>query len=132
LKDTIITLFNFQLLYLKKIIRNIPEERLYERQLDGFNSAGWLLGHICVEAEDIFIHLNIPYNKLDPSWYAWFKNSTGDIKSLNDLPAKDQLLSKLEERYSLLSSVYLNLTDKKRLSKHPSKMLKEVFPNLDS
>jgi uncharacterized damage-inducible protein DinB len=132
LKETIITLFNFQLLYLKKIIRNIPEERLYERQLYGFNSAGWLLGHICVEAEDVFIHLNISYSKLEPNWSIWFKNSTGDIKSLNDLPTKDQLLSKLEERYALLSSVYLNLSDDERLTKHPSEMLKKVFPNLDS
>jgi hypothetical protein len=132
LKETIISLFNFQLLYLRKIIRNIPEDRLYERQLDYFNSAGWLLGHICVEAEDVFNHLNISYDKLDLNWYAWFKNSTGAIESLDDLPTKQQLLVKLEERYTLLSSLYLNLSDKQRLTDHPSKMLKEVFPNLDS
>ncbi len=132
MKTTIISLFNFQLLYLKKILNNIPEERLYEKQLDGFNSAGWLLGHLCVEAEDIFIHLNVSYNQLESDWYTWFKNSTGVVKSVNDLPAKEQLISKLEERYALLSSLYVNLSDEERLSEHPSIMLKEIFPNLDS
>ncbi len=132
MKHTIINLFNFQLLYLKKVVRNIPEERLYEKQLEGFNSAGWLLGHICVEADDVFIHLNVSYNKLEPTWYTWFKNSTGVVKSFDDLPTKELLLSKLEERYNLLSSLYLNLTDGQRLSSHPSEMLKEVFPTLDS
>lgn len=132
MKETIISLYDFQLLYLKKLVDNIPEDRLYEKQLEGYNSAGWLLGHLCVEADDLFIYLNLPYTTLDPQWYDWFKNSTGKITDVKNLPSKRILLDTLEERYSLLSTKYLQLTENERKSAHPSNMLKKIFPNLDS
>jgi hypothetical protein len=64
-QSTIAELSNFQLTYLKKLIINIPNDRLYELQLSGYNSAGWILGHLCVEAEDPLNHLNINYKKVD-------------------------------------------------------------------
>lgn len=132
MKQTIIHLFDLQIIYLKKLVENIPENRLYEKQLEGFNSAGWLLGHICVEADDIFDHLNTPYNKLDPKWYDWFKNSSGKVSALENLPSKADLLNVLDERYNLLSISYLQLSDKEQNSNHPSKMLRDVFPSVDS
>lgn len=97
MKETIISLYNFQLLYLKKLVDNVPEDRLYEKQLEGYNSAGWLLGHLCVEADDLFIYLNLPYTTLDPPWYDWFKNSRGKITDVKNLPTKRILLDTLED-----------------------------------
>ena len=42
-RDTIIDLMNFQLLYLNRLLDNVDNDRLYEKQLDGLNSAGGYL-----------------------------------------------------------------------------------------
>lgn len=132
--NTIIDLLNFQLQYLNQLIENIPDERLYEKQLEGFNSAGWILGHICVEADDVIRQLKItnPFEALDTNWVKWFKNSTGRIDSLEKLPKKKELITILNKRYQSLGSVYAELQDTQRQSDHPSGLLKEVLTTFDS
>ena len=133
-RDTIIDLMNFQLLYLNKLMENIPDERLYEKQLDGLNSAGWILGHICVEANDVIKQLNRKesFEELDLNWEKWFKSSTGKIESINKLPNKAELITIVNERYIALGKAYLNLTVEQQNSLHPSKFLREVLTTFDS
>jgi len=132
--NSILDLLHFQLQYLKQLVENIPDERLYEKQLEGFNSAGWLLGHICVEADDVINHLEVQnkFEVLDPQWTGWFKNTTGKITSLEGLPSKNQLLVTLEKRYQTLGEIYLELTEAERNGGHPSKMLKNVLTTFDA
>jgi len=132
--DTIIDLFNFQLGYLHRIVENISDERLYEKQLEGLNSAGWILGHICVEANDVINYLEIEtrFKTLDANWIGWFKNTTGKITSLEALPTKKVLLDTLNERYQTLGQVYLELDEEQRNAAHPSKLLKNVLTTLDA
>lgn len=132
--DTIIDLLNFQLQYLHQLVENITDERLYEKQLEGLNSAGWILGHICVEADDVIQYLKIEarFEKLDPKWTVWFKNTTGKVTSFEDLPTKKVLLETLNERYKTLGQVYLELNEDQRIGSHPSKLLKNVLTTLDA
>jgi len=133
-RDSIIDLMNFQLLYLNKLMENIPDERLYEKQLDGLNSAGWILGHICVEANDLINQLSTKasFKDLDPNWEKWFKSSTGKIESINKLPNKSELLTLLNERYIELGKAYLNLKVEQQNSVHPSKFLREILTTFDA
>jgi len=132
MKETIVDLCQFQIQYLKKLIENIPEDRLYEKQLEGYNSAGWILGHICVEAEDVFAHLDIQYPTVDENWISWFRNSSGKITSLENLPSKEELIQMLESRYHLLCDAYLNLSDERRNGPHPSNFMKDKLKTFDS
>ena len=105
---------------------NIPEERPYEKQLEGFNSAGWIVGHLCVEAEDVFNHLGIPYEMVDDHWTNLFKMGKGKIPKLEHLPSKDTLLDVFEDRYKQLSVIYENMTEGQKEAPHPSKFLKSI------
>lgn len=129
---TIVHLFKFQKSYLKQLLDNVPEEKLYAKQLNGYNSAGWILGHLCVEAEDVFNYFNIPYQKLDKRWSTWFKNSSGEISTSENLPTKKELLAIFEKRYLLLCDVYESLSSKDRTSRHLSTLLKDKLPDIDS
>ena len=131
MKETIAALYKFQLNYLEKLVANIPEERLYEKQLDGFNSAGWILGHIYVEAEDLLKHLEIPY-KENTDWVSYFQNTRGKIDRLENLPSKALLLEKIKRRYNALLKVYNELSDAQRKGAHPSPLIKGMLPNLDA
>jgi len=133
-QNTVLELLNLQLLYVNRIAENIPNERLYEKQLEGFNSAGWLLGHICVEADDLINQLDnkAPYKKLDEHWIKWFGNTTGKIESLSNLPTKEELLNTLNSRYKTLAEAYSNLSEIQRNGPHPSRILKGIFTTFDA
>lgn len=133
-KNTIIELLNFQLLYLNRLVDNIPNERLYEKQLEGFNSAGWILGHICVEADDVIRQLpsTIPFEKLDSNWEKWFRNSTGKIQEFIDLPSKEVLISTLNKRYKKLGNAYVNVSTVQRNGPHPSRLLNKFLTTFDA
>jgi len=132
--NAIIDLLNFQLKYLHQLVENIPDERLYEKQLEGLNSAGWLLGHICVEADDVINHLKVQdrFKTLDAQWTTWFRNTTGRIEALEGLPKKAELINTLNERYQILGQVYLELSEEQRKGGHPSKMLQNVLTTFDA
>lgn len=134
IKNTVVELLNFQLLYLNRLIENIPNERLYEKQLEGFNSAGWILGHICIEGEDLIRQLSTKatFEKLDFNWGKWFRNSTGKIDTLSDLPSKEVLLNTLNRRYKKLGDAYANLSTLQRNGQHPSSSLNKVLTTFDA
>ncbi len=50
--ESVISLSRFQQHYLHKLLANVADRDLYKGQSDGYNSAGWLVGHLCVEAEE--------------------------------------------------------------------------------
>ena len=124
----------FQLLYLARLINNIPDGRLYEKQLEGYNSAGWILGHLYVETEDVVAQLDKQerFGIVEEEWRKWFKNTTGRITNLRDLPNKKELWTTLQWRYEQLGQAYLNLEEAKRQSAHPSILLKEVLTTFDA
>lgn len=132
--SSILDLFNFQLQYLQRLVENIPDQRLYEKQLEGLNSAGWILGHICVEADDVINQLQVQerFKTLDPKWTDWFRNTTGKISSLEGLPSKEVLLTALIERYKTLGQVYLELSETQRKGEHSSKLLKGILTSFDA
>jgi len=132
MQNTASELFKFQKLYLESLLSNVPEERLYDKQLKGYNSAGWILGHLCIEAEDVLDHLEIPYNKVDENWAHWFKNSSGHITSLDGLPSKNKLMHIFNSRYTLLQTAYENLSPEDRIKNHPSKFLENHLSDLDA
>ena len=124
-------LFRFQMEYLKKIVNNIPEEQLYALQLEGFNSAGWILGHLFVEVQDVFDFLAIKYQSND-TWNALFRNTTGRIQNLENLPSKETLLNAIYDRYEQLLLIYRQLEESERSGPHPSRLIKNLLPNLDA
>lgn len=133
MKQTIKELYQFQLLYLTKITANIPEERLYEKQTEGYNSAGWLLGHIIVEAEDVFRYLKVTNFSLpDPRWEQWFKNATGNLVEEKGLPTKEMLLEELTKRYNFLMNEYMKMEDNELKEKHPSEFLTNIYTSVDA
>ncbi len=128
--NTIEALYNFNLSYLKKLVENVSDEKLYEKQLEGFNSAGWILGHIFVEGQDVLNFYGVEHNT-SSEWDQFFRFGSGKITSLENLPTKKELLEKIEERYKIILELYLGLTEEQRLAQHPSQLLAEVYDNMD-
>ena len=134
MKETIVNLYRFQLNYLKRLIDNIPEERLYLSNASGVNSPGWILGHIAVEAEDVLLYLDEPFLKLPEKWFVWFRNGSKGVADVagEELPSKSELMEAIDRRYSVLEGEYLNLSDHSRVGAHPSEFMKNILPDLDS
>jgi uncharacterized damage-inducible protein DinB len=132
---TILELFNFQMRYLHKLVANIPDELLYAKQMAGYNSAGWILGHLCVEAEDALQKMDLvrEEDRIDPLWWRWFENTTGKIDTVDrSLPDKATLMRTLDQKYKQLGEIYGSLTAAQRASPHPSTFLRQVLSSYDA
>lgn len=131
-KETIIAIAKFQCHYLEQLYNNVPEDKLYERQLQGYNSAGWVMGHLAVEADSVLHHLKIRKLPKLKGWYQWFKNTQGKITTLEGLPGKAELLKEFKEANTVLIEAYNTLPVGDRNSSHPSIIIGQRLPNLDS
>ena len=129
--NTIEALYHFNISYLIRLAENIPDEQLYEKQLDGFNSAGWILGHLFVEGQDILDFYEIEHHT-SSEWDQYFRYGSGKITSRENLPKKEDLIKKIKKRYQLLLELYLNLSDEQKAAKHPSTLLAGTYENMDT
>lgn len=131
MSSTIVSLFRFQEKYLFKLLENVSEEDLYKKQLEGFNSAGWILGHFCVEAEDVLKYYQISYQE-QRDWVSLFQNTRGKISSLDKLPSKEELLVSFKERYDLLCVKFDSLSPEELKQAHPSTFMRDFLPDIES
>ncbi len=129
--NTIEALYHFNMSYLLRLVENISDEQLYEKQLEGLNSAGWILGHLFVEGQDILDFYKIEHTT-SPEWNQYFRYGSGKITSLENLPKKEEMIDKIKVRYQLLLEVYLNLSKEQREAKHPSQLLAKTYQNMDA
>ena len=133
MNNTIKELYDFQKLYLNKILENIPEEKFFLNQEKGINSPGWILGHLIVESECVLNSLEITSEPIPDLWKLNFQGSKSFTKSnFKELPTKKELIEIFEERYDFLLNQYLSITDEKRMSMHTSEMLSQIYTNTDS
>jgi hypothetical protein len=124
-------LFNFQMKYVLGLVENIPQELVYEKQGE-FNSAGWVLGHLCVEGVDALVKIAGDY-PLDKSWLSLFSYK-GELKSgaEENLPDLKSLTADFESIYKALWEQAITL-DKQALSLAPqSELLQNIFPTTSS
>lgn len=133
MKNTIKELYEFQKIYLIKILENIPEDKLFFNQEKGINSPGWILGHLIVEIEDIAEFLKIELKPIPNSWKEIFKGGQPwKFEFQNELPKKTELIESFITNYDYLLNEYLNLSEEIRQKKHPSKMFAQLYTNVDA
>ncbi len=121
-RKEIIELSNFSIHYFKKLIANIPEELIYKKQSDGINSAGWIMGHLCAEATDLF-KFYAPSKKLNYSWLPKFHNTAAPLQITTDLPSKKDMLLVFDDFYGVLQKIYLELPISELQKPCPGKIL---------
>lgn len=112
-----------------KLLDNIPQEQMFESTCHQINSPGWILGHLIVEIQDIFNHFNVSIKPLPKDW---FLNESQKIINVTKLPNKEVLLDVFKFRYDFLMNFYKTLSEKERLSKHPSTMFSSIYTNVDA
>ena len=113
-------------------MENIPEELLYAKQNQGFNSAGWLMGHLCVEIQDVLDHFQVDYSRWSPETEKMFRmGSSGDLDT-SSLPSKKDILFTFKSRYEKARQVYLEADASQLSGPHPSTFLGDLVPDLDA
>ncbi len=133
MNNTIGQLYNFQKFYLKQIVDNIPQDRLFEKQSEGFNSAGWLLGHLVVEADSVMNFLNLSLPAVPTAWKQSFAGGgIWDPGRFESFPTKKQLLTHFEERYDEILDAYEQLNEEEKAAEHPSLLLANIYANVDA
>ena len=122
-------LYYFQKKYLFQLLENIPEERAYERQVEGYNSAGWIMGHLCVEAMDALTKLGIESDG-NEEWLQWFSYDSGKLQSIDGLPSLAESKAEFDRLYELLINAYETLSEEDASKAPDSALLAEILPDV--
>ena len=117
----------FSLNYLSALVEDIPEDRLYEGQLDHVNAPGWVLGHISVETDDGLRYAGGD-QVVPQSWYDHFYYTAPRISSLDGLPQKEEMLSACKKAVIGLMDVVEVMPDELLDKPCHSEFLREHLP----
>jgi hypothetical protein len=125
------TLYHFQKQYLLQLLENIPETRAYEKQLEGFNSAGWIMGHLCVEGIDALRKLgeDIDFNQ---EWIKRFSYDAGKLETIDQLPRLSESKAEFVRIYDKLIYLYNNMPDDEKNKPPQSELLAKILPDVSS
>ena len=127
----ILYIYNFQKDYLFNVLNNVSDEIAYQKQLEGFNSAGWIMGHLCAEGIDVMNKMSIE-NPCTINWGEIFSYNSKKLESIHELPTLTEAKNDFSKIYDILIDRFLNLTEKEKDSPAPSVLLEDILPNLSS
>src|SRR5262249_9370889 len=97
--DSAIKVNSFLMGYCRRLLADIPEERMAEQPLPGVNHPAWILGHLAVTA-DFAAGLLGADKTLPQEWGPLFVPGSKPSAIRGSYPSKDKLLAALEQRFA--------------------------------
>jgi hypothetical protein len=86
--------------YCRRLMADIPDERMTEQPLPGVNHPAWILGHLAVTAD--FAAASLGAEKTLPrEWGPLFGPGSKLSATRSTYPSKDELLGTLEQRFEV-------------------------------
>lgn len=134
MKDTIINLYNFNLLYAQQLVEDVDSHLMTKSGDPGFeNHPAFTLGHLVSGSAMTSRYLGGPYD-ISKKWEELFKRNgpedprtpSGDIDSY---PDKGELLAALSKQHQLVEDLILNL-DENRFSEPAKWRFSNYLPTL--
>ena len=128
MKDTILGLHAFNLVYAQKIVADIPDERLAEQPVPGrvMNHAAFLLGHLAW-ANDNGVRVTGRPAQLPVRWKELFAMGNQPQGDRSLYPPKAELLAALEGAHARLAEAFLSAPDELLAQPGPER-LRVRFP----
>ncbi len=84
--------------YAKKLVADIPEDKMYVQPAPGMNHASWILGHLTF-VFDSMIRVFDQKPSMTPEWVELFNLASKPVAEAGRYPAKAALLEAYEKSY---------------------------------
>lgn len=125
-----LSLFEFNLGYLRMLVEDIPTDRCHQAAFPGGKTPQWLLGHIAI-ANDYGLQLLGREKTCSDAWHASFGPGS-DPARLGATPGKDELLEAIERGATAFREAARSATPEQLSAKHrvPIKQLLRWTPTV--
>jgi hypothetical protein len=115
--------------YAKKLVADIPKEKMCEQPAPGMNHAAWVLGHLAFVA-DSMIGVFDQKPSMSPEWKALFNLSSKPTADRAVYPSKAELLAAHERAYARLSTAVSAASEESLEREFPNPKLRGALPTV--
>lgn len=113
--------------YGRRLLEQIPDERMCEQPAEGMNHPAWILGHLAI-AGDAAAALAGGEKMLPPDWGKRYGAGSKPTANRADYPSKAELLATFERVYERARKVAANATPEQLAQPTTIPQMKEGLP----
>ncbi len=115
--------------YAKKLVADIPDEKMCVQPLPGMNHAAWVLGHVAFVFDSMARVFDLPPS-MSKEWVDLFKPSSQPSTDRAMYPSKAALLETYEKNYHRLLEVVQTATPEFLDREFPNPRLRPLLPTI--
>src|SRR4051794_15231957 len=108
--DNQIAVMKFNMAFARKLIEDVPEEKMAVQPMPGMNHAAWIIGHITMPRAGMKDLLK-PDTNLPADWIEKFNMGSKVVADRAAYPNKAELLAALKETEDKLAAGLAKLTE---------------------
>ena len=121
--------WNLNLGYAKRLVADIPDDKLALQPAPGMNHAAWVLGHLACTADMLGAMIGVkPVCPADwPAHFDWNSSPSGDA---GQYPSKATLLEALEDTHAEIATALLAIPESRWSETTPLEAVRGFLPTV--
>ena len=129
MKDAVLRAGEVNVEYAKKLVADIPDERMAEQPAPGMNHAAWVLGHLTFVGDSMIRVFDQPFS-MPKEWVELFNLSSKPTSDRAKYPSKAALLEAYDRSYARLTEAVKNATSESLEREFPNPKLRTQLPTV--
>ena len=115
--------------YARKLVADIPDDKMCAQPVPGMNHAAWVLGHLAFVA-DSMIGVFEQKPSMSHEWRALFNLASKPSDDRSAYPSKAELVEAYEQAYARLSKAVAEASDESLDREFPNPKLRTSLPTV--
>ncbi len=129
MKDAILRSFAYNLHYVKRLLGDIPDERMSEQPFPAMNHPTWIIGHLADTCDMMADWLDVA--RICPTgWNDLFDNRSQPQTDRSIYPDKAELTEVLERGHEAISAAFQTVSNDVLEKPLPRKSMRPLFPTV--
>jgi DinB superfamily len=127
--ETELNVNRFMIWYFRKLVDDVPDERMAEQPFPGVNHPAWIVGHLAWSTDRARWLLGLE-PELPAEWTTMFGFGSKPSPTRGDYPARDELIQAVEQGFERLRDQVASATPEQLGQPSPNARTKEFLPTV--
>jgi hypothetical protein len=127
--DPLLHTWNLNLGYAKRLVADIPDDKMAVQPAPGMNHAAWVLGHLACTA-DMLAAMIVAKPVCPADWASRFDWNSSPSSDTSRYPSKATLLQALEEAHAQIAAALPNVPESRWSETTPLEAVRGFLPTL--
>ncbi len=129
MRDDLLTAAEVNVDYARRLVADIPEEKMAVQPAEGMNHAAWVLGHLAY-VFDSMIAVWGQKPSMSPEWKALFNVPSKPMPESNKYPSKAELWDAYQQAYQRIVEAVRSASDEDLAREFPNPKLRTSLPTV--